>query len=238
MGTGGLKHVRTIQWTNQESAVESSGEPFMAPSRRVICMAIGCKFKGGRSITLDRPLQVSFRCKATNSLAKAKGKWKMEGQSPLSREGSKEGCNCSHCGGCSVGGLGKEVEEIIFPKDGGENPGERWFNEENSQAKRRSLLHLERELDASLLFEHGGGPREIQLCVTRILLGWLFREHLVHGQAVKIYSRFQRREIMQCMVKLNDSEELAEPLLGGTSGASTSGFSKDEAMDLDEGVRL
>ena len=39
---------------------------------------------------------------------------------------------------------------------------------------------------------------------------------------------------MRCMVKLNDLEELAESLLGGTSGASTSMSPQDEAMDLEE----
>ena len=43
---------------------------------------------------------------------------------------------------------------------------------------------------------------------------------------------------MRCMVKLNDLEELAEPLLGGTPDASTSAPPKDVAMDLDEDDRL
>lgn len=53
-----------------------------------------------------------------------------------------------------------------------------------------------------------------------------------------MYARFQRREIMRCMVKLNDLEELVEQPLGGTLGASTLGIPKDEAMDLDEGIGL
>ena len=43
---------------------------------------------------------------------------------------------------------------------------------------------------------------------------------------------------MQCMVKLNDLEELAEPPLGGTPGTSTSAPPKDAAMDLDEEGRI
>lgn len=39
---------------------------------------------------------------------------------------------------------------------------------------------------------------------------------------------------MRCMVKLNDLEELDEPPLGGTLGASTSAPPKDTAMDLEE----
>lgn len=70
--------------------------------------------------------------------------------------------------------------------------------------------------------------------MTRILLGCLFRERLVLGQVVKMFAKFQWREIMWCMVKLNDLEELAEPLLGGTPGALTSTPPKDVEMDLDE----
>ena len=40
------------------------------------------------------------------------------------------------------------------------------------------------------------------------------------------------------MVKINDLEELVEPPLGGTLGASTLGLPKDEVMDLDGGIRL
>lgn len=43
---------------------------------------------------------------------------------------------------------------------------------------------------------------------------------------------------MRCMVKLNDLEQLVEPALGETPRTSTSGLPKDEAMDLDEGVRI
>lgn len=74
--------------------------------------------------------------------------------------------------------------------------------------------------------------------MTRILLGWLFRERLVLGRAIKLYVRFQRREIMRCMVKINDLEELVEPPLGGTPDASTLGLPKDETMDMDESVGL
>ena len=132
MGTGGLEHVETVRWMDQARVVESSGEPFMAPSGRGICMAIGGGSKGGRSITPGHPLQVSFRCRAVNLSSKATGMWKMVGQITLSRKGSKEGCNCSQCGGRSASGSRKEAEEISPPEDGGENPGERWFNLENS----------------------------------------------------------------------------------------------------------
>ena len=43
---------------------------------------------------------------------------------------------------------------------------------------------------------------------------------------------------MRCMVKINDLEEKAEPLLSGTMGASTSGNPRDDAMDVEESVGL
>lgn len=44
-----------------------------------------------------------------------------------------------------------------MPGNGGENPGERWFNLENTSAERQSMFRLEHELDGSLQFEQGGG---------------------------------------------------------------------------------
>ena len=58
------------------------------------------------------------------------------------------------------------------------------------------------------------------------------------GRAVNLYARFQHREIMRCMVKINDLEEQAEPPLSGTLGASTSGTPKDDVMDVEESVGL
>lgn len=78
----------------------------------------------------------------------------MAGNNPLSKEASHEGCNYSRCGvDRVVGDSGKGAKEIQSLGGGGENPGERWFNLENMPAKRRSLLRLEHELDASLWFE-------------------------------------------------------------------------------------
>ena len=77
---------------------------------------------------------------------------------PLSREGSREGCHCIRCGGGhGAGSSRKEVAENQAMGSGDENPGERWYNFENSSAERRSLFHLECELDASLWFEQGSG---------------------------------------------------------------------------------
>ena len=88
-------------------------------------------------------------------------------------------------------------------------------------------------MDATLTFEHGEGLRIIQLWVTRILLWRLFRERLTLGQAIKSFAKFQCWEIMQGLVKLNDLEEVAEPPLGGTPEATTSGLPKDKMLDLE-----
>lgn len=82
----------------------------------------------------------------------------MVGYNPLSREGSREGCHYSCCGGGrGVGGSRKEVVENQVPRNGGENLGEQWYNLENMSIERRSMCHLERDLDTTLRFEQGGG---------------------------------------------------------------------------------
>jgi len=53
-----------------------------------------------------------------------------------------------------------------------------------------------------------------------------------------MYARFQCREIMQCLVKINDLEEQAEPPLSGMMGASSSATYKGDAIDVDESVGL
>lgn len=144
--------------------------------------------------------------------------------------------------GHNFGGSGKGAEETSMPVGDEDNLREQRFNRENFQVGHRSLFHLERELDATLQFENGdksgSGLRVSQLWVTCILLGRLFREPMVLGRAVKMYARFQHHEIMRCMVKINDLEELAEPPLSGTLGASTSGPPKHEAMDMEERLGL
>lgn len=113
---------------------------------------------------------------------------------------------------------------------------------DNSQGKHRSLFYLECELEATLQFEHGdrlgGGLRASQLWVMHILLGRMFRERLVLDRAVKLYARFQCQEIMRCMERINDLEELTEPSLSGTLRASTLGPPKEKAMDMEERVGL
>ena len=123
-----------------------------------------------------------------NTMLELVARWTMSGRSPLSREGNKDGCNCSRCGGRSFGGSGKDAEETSSPGGDRDNLGEQWFNMENSQAECRSLFHLERELDVTLQFEHGngsgGGLRASQLWVMHILLGRLFKECLILGRAM------------------------------------------------------
>lgn len=114
------------------------------------------------------------------------------------------------------------------------NPGERWLDLETSSVERRALFRLEREMDATLMFEHGGGLRASQLWVTRILLGRLFRERLTLGRAIKSFMKFQRHEIMRGLVKLNELEEVVKPLLGGMIESSTSRPPKEEMLDLEE----
>lgn len=97
-------------------------------------------------------------------------------------------------------------------------------------------------METTLHFEHDngeeGGKRASPIWVTRILLGRLFIQRKALGQVVKLYSRFQRREIMRCMVKINDLEEEAEPPLSGMMDSSTSSTSKGDAMDVEESVGL
>ena len=131
----------------------------MVPSRCGQSKVIGGGKRARRGLVLGILMLVSSLCRVVEILTKGIGMWSMAGRNPLSREGSREGCNCSHCGGGRVAGgvLGMYVEEIQSPETRGESPRERWFDLENSPNERCSLYHLERELNSSPLFEHGGG---------------------------------------------------------------------------------
>lgn len=64
------------------------------------------------------------------------GNKEMEGHSPVSSEGSREGCQCNKCAGdWGTSSTGKEVAEIQGMGSGDNNSGERWYNMENSYAK-------------------------------------------------------------------------------------------------------
>lgn len=58
--------------------------------------------------------------------------------------------------------------------------GEAWFNQENLAVERRSMLWLEKDLEATLNFEHSdgedSGPEVQPVWIMCILLGHLFRE--------------------------------------------------------------
>ena len=152
----------------------------------------------------------------------------------MSRGGSSESHYYSRLGG-GRGAGGSRADEDAMQHHGsrGEDLEGRWFSLENSPMEIRSLTRLEREMNSSLMFEHGGGKSASRLWVVCILLGHFFEERLALGRVVEVFAKYQRQEAMRCMVKLQDLVDLAEPPLGGTSGAPTLDHSKDEAMDLD-----
>ena len=88
-------------------------------------------------------------------------------------------------------------------------------------------------METTLLFEHGGSCRASPLWVTRILLGRLFRERLSLGRVVKSFAKFQRREMMRGLVKLNELEDVAEPSLGGNKETTVSRLPRDEPLDME-----
>ena len=69
----------------------------------------------------------------------------------------------------------EEVEERVSGQ-GDEDPGERWFWQENTRVEIRTLACMEDDLNFVLFFEHGGGQWANQPWITRILLGRLSRE--------------------------------------------------------------
>lgn len=111
--------------------------------------------------------------------------------------------------------------------------GERRFTMETSLVERLALFRLEKELEATLLFEHGGDYRANPLWVTQILLGRLFHERLSLGRAIKSFAKFQCREMMRGLLKLDDLEDVAEPPLGGNQELSVSRMPRDKPMDME-----
>lgn len=114
--------------------------------------------------------------------------------------------------------MGNSEQTKTDSSDGGRrkmSPGERRFTMENSIAEHRALFRLKKELEATLLFQHGKKYRANPNWVTRILLSRLFRERLSLSSAVKSFAKFQRREMMRGLVKLNELEDVAEPPFGG-----------------------
>lgn len=111
----------------------------------------------------------------------------------------------------------------MHPSVDGEDPGEIWFRQENSAKETRALMRLEREFNATLLFEHGGRQPTSSLWISRILLDRLFRERLALGWTVKAFAKHYRKEVMRSLVKIQDLEDLAEPPLGGLSALTSAG---------------
>ena len=85
----------------------------------------------------------------------------------------------------------------------------------------RVLMPLEGELNATLLFEHGGHQPTSLLWIARIRLDRLFRERVALGRTVKVFAKHYRKEVMRGLVKIQDLVDLAEPPLGGLSAAKT-----------------
>ena len=110
------------------------------------------------------------------------------------------------------------------------------YNAKNTATDRRILARLERELQVTFQFEDGNGKPVNSLWVVHILPGRLLRKRTALGHAIKQFAKFQRREIMRGMVKLNDLEDLAEPLLDNGPEASSSALRQHEGMDLEVGA--
>ena len=53
------------------------------------------------------------------------------------------------------------------------------------------------------------------------------------GHAIKKYAKFQCREIMRCIVKLNDLEDMVEHPLDGVPEALSSAMRQNELMDIE-----
>lgn len=216
------------------SGVAARGVPFMAPSFCDLSLDIQATRVFGRHSPLRKLEWVELLwSEELAPLQKSALRHMAEMGFKFSASSSAEGISRRLRSGNNLGGLEKAA--VDDRQGGGEevNPGERWFTMETSPAERRALFRLEKEMEATLMFEHGGSRRANQLWVTKILLGRLFRERLSLNRAVKSYAKFQRREIMRGLVKLNELEEVVEPPLGGHLEATVLRLPRDNPRDLD-----
>ena len=55
--------------------------------------------------------------------------------------------------------MGKEAEEVYPTTSGEVNPRECWFNMETMPVERHALFRLEREMDATLMFQQDRGHK-------------------------------------------------------------------------------
>ena len=94
-------------------------------------------------------------------------------------------------------------------------------------------MRLEGELNATLLFEHGGHQPASMLWVARILLNRLFCERLALGRTVKVFAKHYRKEVMRSLVKIKDLVDLVELPLGGLSASTFASQRRNDKMELD-----
>lgn len=158
----------------------------------------------------------------------------MAENSATPREWHKGGCHISRCvGETGPEEKGKTVEEVQSRDSGETTLAKSCYNTKNTATDCCILARLERELQALFWFEDGNGKPVNFLWVVRILLGRLLHERTTLDRAIKKFAKFQRREIMRGMVKLNDQEDLDEPPLAGDPKASPSAPRQSEGMDLE-----
>ena len=233
--TGNLQWVCTTGRQVTEGGVTSNGVPFMAPLEcdpHLITPADGEFWRNSSPVSF---VLVMTLCAQEFSPSQLLALRKMaEGGSNSSAGSTTDGSGGRLKRGSGSGGREKTSVDVREGGGGEVNQGECWFNLETSSVERRALFRLEREMDATLMFEYGGSQRESQLWVTKILLGRLFQERLSLGRAVKSFAKFQCREIMRGLVKLNELEEVAEPALGNLLKASTLSMPKHDTQDLDD----
>ena len=92
-------------------------------------------------------------------------------------------------------------------------------------------------MQAAFKFVDGDEEPANSIWIVRILLRRLIWEWTTIGRAIKLFTKFQRREIMHGMVKLNDLEDMAEPLLHGSMEAllENQSLQGGNAMDVEVG---
>ena len=162
-------------------------------------------FKGGGRVGPSSCALSQVLCRHRRALALFETAGVMAWRNPFAREGNHGGHLPRRLeGDRGARSSGAEEAKARANGQGDEDPGERWFRQENSRAKIRTLTCLEGDLNSALLFEHGGGQRANQLLITCILLGRLSRERTALGKAMEVFATLQQRDIMQSMVKLHD----------------------------------
>lgn len=78
-------------------------------------------------------------------------------------------------------------------------------------------MHLEGELNTTLMFKHGGHQLASTLWVEHILLNRLPCERLALGQTMKAFTKHYQKKVMRSLVKIRDLVDLVKPPLGSLS---------------------